>query len=706
MKDHLAFKFLAIILCACALLVSVGSVVGIVGFVGIGLYSNSLEDLQDKQMSDDLGALAERTAKYYATRQTECTEAFLNGYFTQYDKEHDIRAPQDGTWYYELIDYNTKESLYITPGAQETAGAILYKEYLISTEYPTVVDILEKTETDDDALVPELPLTPEEILDNEEYPKGSFLFEFYNEENFTDETYVLVMEDGPIYKVKLFLLPGAYEQEVAYTWELLAIAHRYRYQLFVSLVAGLLVLGLCLTYLSSTAGKKPGREEIVPAALNRLPLDLYLALCVAVVIFLTNSYTQLFREHFASDTARVMILGTVLTAYLGSLLITGFCFACAAQLRAGGRYWWRYSLIRNALKLLRRWGRSLVRLARVCYTSLRGTWRRLLELLPLTWQWILWAVVMCAAVALSVLSRNIWLIGAALVFVAASFFYALHAYKLLLDGAKRMSRGDLNTQVDKEQLMGGFSEFATHLNALADVAVVAAQKQMKSERMRAELITNVSHDIKTPLTSIINYVDLLKNAEDRETAEQYLEVLSRQSLRMKKLIDDLIELSKATTGNMPVDIQTADAVEYLNQAIGEFSDKLEAVPLTPIFESPQEQVLMRCDSRLTWRVLSNLMSNAVKYALPGTRLYIDVTALQDTVLVSLKNISRQQLNVSSEELMERFVRGDTSRNTEGSGLGLNIAKSLMELQKGQLKLMVDGDLFKATLVFPRDTGCS
>jgi len=700
MKDHLAFKFLALILCACALLVTVASAVSIVSFVRIGLYSNSLEDLQDKQMSDDLGALAERTAIYYATRQTECTEAFLNGYFARYDEDHDIRAPKDGTWYYELIDYNSKESLYITPGAQETTGATLFKEYLISTKYPKVVDVVMKSGADEDLLVPELPLTPEQILQNEAYPQGSFLFEFYNEENFTDETYVLVMEDGPIYKVKLFLLPGAYEQEVAYTWELLAIAHHYRYHLFAFLAAGLLVLGLCLTYLASAAGRKPGREAIAPAALNRLPLDLYLAVCTAVVILLADGYIGVFREDFSSDTAQIIMLTTALTAYLACLVISGFYFACAAQFRMGEHYWWRYSLIRNLLKLLRRWGSGLVRLVRVCHSSFKATWRKFVDLLPLTWQWILWAVVMCAAVVLSVLSRNIWIIAAALVFVGASFFYALHAYKLLLDGAKRMSQGDLNTQVDKDQLMGGFTEFATHLNALADVAVVAAQKQMKSERMRAELITNVSHDIKTPLTSIINYVDLLKNADSREAAEQYLEVLSRQSLRMKKLIDDLIELSKATTGNMPVDFSRGDAAEYLQQALGEFSDKLDAVPLTPIFEAPDHPVPIVCDGRLTWRVLSNLLSNAVKYALPGTRLYAEVTEGEGQVRISLKNISRQQLNVSSEELMERFVRGDTARNTEGSGLGLNIAKSLMELQKGSLELTVDGDLFKATLIFP------
>ena len=704
MKYHLSLKFLAIILCAAALLTTVTGVVGAVSFVELGLYSNTLEELQDKQRSDDLGALAQRTAMYYATRQTECTDAFLNGYFERYDAEHEIRAPKEGTWFYEIIDYNSKESLYITAGAQETTGAILYKEFLISTEYPRVVDILDGEELSEEPVLPEEPLEPEEPL--AAYPEGSFTFEFENKENFTTETYVLTMEDGPIYKVKLFLMPGAYEQEVAFAWELLAMAYDHSYLPFVLLGAGALAMALLMTYLAAAAGRKPGSDTLRPAALNRLPLDLYLGACVAVVWLLTDGYITLYKAWFASDTAKVMVLGTVLTAYLAALLLTGFYFALAAQLRVDGHMWWRQSVVRNLLLLLRRWGRGLVRLGKVCIGSLKKLWRRFVELLPLSWQWILWAAVMCAALVLAVLSKNLWIILAALVFIAASIFYALHAFKILYDGTKRMSRGDLNTPVDREQLMGGFAEFATQLNALADVAVVAAQKQMRSERMRAELITNVSHDIKTPLTSIINYVDLLQNAESREDARQYLEVLSRQSQRMKKLIDDLIELSKASTGNMPVDIQSADAVEYLNQAIGEFSDKLDGVPLTPIFEAPSEPVYMRCDGRLTWRVLSNLLSNAVKYALPGTRLYVDVTALQDTVLISLKNISRQQLNVSSEELMERFVRGDTARNTEGSGLGLNIAKSLMELQKGQLKLLVDGDLFKATMVFPRDNAHS
>jgi signal transduction histidine kinase len=230
--------------------------------------------------------------------------------------------------------------------------------------------------------------------------------------------------------------------------------------------------------------------------------------------------------------------------------------------------------------------------------------------------------------------------------------------------------------------------------------VDAAKKQMQSERMKAELVTNVSHDIKTPLTSIINYVDLLQKAENQAQAEECVQVLDRQSQRLKKLIDDLMEMSKASTGNMPVELTTVDPVEAINQALGEFSEKLENAGLIPILTTPEKPVRMKADGRLVWRVLSNLLSNAVKYALPGTRLYIELTQEQDQVLLSLKNVSRDALRIDADELMERFVRGDISRNSEGSGLGLNIAKSLMEIQNGQMQLLLDGDLFKVTLIFP------
>lgn len=221
--------------------------------------------------------------------------------------------------------------------------------------------------------------------------------------------------------------------------------------------------------------------------------------------------------------------------------------------------------------------------------------------------------------------------------------------------------------------------------------------------MKTELITNVSHDIKTPLTSIINYVDLLQKPHTPEEEKTYLEVLNRQSQRLKKLIEDLMEMSKASTGNLTADITKLDAVESVNQALGEFADKLEKAQLTPVFRHPEESVAMMADGRLAWRVLSNLLSNTVKYALPRhAGVY-----RRDGAGGEGHHFPEEHLPGRAERgrrrAVERFVRGDDSRNTEGSGLGLNIAKTLMELQKGQLQLLVDGDLFKVTLIFPGAT---
>ena len=349
-----------------------------------------------------------------------------------------------------------------------------------------------------------------------------------------------------------------------------------------------------------------------------------------------------------------------------------------------------WGLVKKSAAWLGRW---LGRFGRMCES--------LFSRLPLIWQWLLIGMVLAVWLLVAVAERMESMVILWCCFSLAVVLYGANCFGALLEGVKRMRSGDLEAKVDDKYLIGSFREFAGELNGLADVAMVAAQKQLKSERMKTELITNVSHDIKTPLTSIINYVDLLDKPHTQEQEKAYIEVLSRQSLRLKKLIDDLMEMSKASTGNIQVEIGKIDAVEAVNQALGEFADKLTTAGLTPVFHQDGQEIYLLADGRLLWRAMSNVLSNAVKYALPGTRLYVDVSAVENTVVISFKNISGAQLNISAEELMERFVRGDSSRNTEGSGLGLNIAKSLMELQKGQLQLLVDGDLFKVTLVFPR-----
>jgi signal transduction histidine kinase len=332
------------------------------------------------------------------------------------------------------------------------------------------------------------------------------------------------------------------------------------------------------------------------------------------------------------------------------------------------------------------------------------------RMIPTVWQWLLTAFLMVfIPVILLILATISWgfereffviLLLGSLAADVVLVWYGGWCFGTILKAAKRMAAGDLDAKIDTKQLYGSFRSCAEHLNTTSDAAMLAAREKMKSERMKTELITNVSHDIKTPLTSLINYVDLLQKPHTQEEQQQYLDVLARQSSRLKKLIEDLMEMSKASTGNVTTQITDVNATEAVHQALGEFADKLLAAQLTPVVRLPEEPVSMKADGRLAWRVMGNLLSNAVKYAMPGTRLYVDVARQTDQVLISFKNISAEPLNISAEELMERFVRGDASRNTEGSGLGLNIAAGLMEVQRGSMEVLVDGDLFKVTLFFP------
>ena len=538
----------------------------------------------------------------------------------------------------------------------------------------------------------------------------------------------------PQLQLELYAAPGALQNAAVYG--VLQVLRAVRIWLLPVLGICLLLFGICVVYLCCAAGRKPKTDEVRAGGLNRIPLDLY-GFCVLGGV--TGLCLAIAEGGYYLLEQNVMV-GCAFGAGMGlmaCLLIVGFLFAFVAQIKTPGGFWWRNSLVGLSLKLCQRLLKKLWQLCGVLrqkfidkgipllkrmllwiFGLIAATWQwlfstlkkiflwihgqinRFLSLLPVTWQWLLVGGVMILLVFAATAKRLDAAIVAAVLFAIMMVLYGAHCFGILVETARKMNKGNLDIKVDDKLMVGAFKEFAGDLNDLAGVAMVAAQKQLKSERMKTELITNVSHDIKTPLTSIINYVDLLRKSNSEEEQEQYLEVLDRQSQRLKKLIDDLMDMSKASTGNMAVEITRLDAVEAVNQALGEFGDKLDRARLTPVFRHTEGSVPMMADGRLVWRVLSNLLSNTVKYAMPGTRVHIDLMQLDGEVVISLKNISRDELNVDAEELMERFVRGDDSRNTEGSGLGLNIAKSLMELQKGQLQLLVDGDLFKVTLIFP------
>ena len=271
---------------------------------------------------------------------------------------------------------------------------------------------------------------------------------------------------------------------------------------------------------------------------------------------------------------------------------------------------------------------------------------------------------------------------------------------LIKDGLKKISNGQLQYKIKTDHLTGDQKEMAEYINNIGDGLDAAVENSLKKERMQTELITNVSHDLKTPLTSIINYVDLMKRENPSDPKiQEYLRVLDEKSQRLKVLTEDVVEASKASTGNIKLEMNDLDFIEMVQQVIGEFEEKFQEKNLTMMVHFTDEPSIIYADGQRMWRVLENVFGNVVKYAMEGTRVYAEISNRNKKVIFSLKNISAQPLNFSADELTERFIRGDVARNTEGSGLGLSIAKSLTELQGGEFKLHLDGDLFKVMITF-------
>ncbi len=342
-----------------------------------------------------------------------------------------------------------------------------------------------------------------------------------------------------------------------------------------------------------------------------------------------------------------------------------------------------------------------------CWRWMKDQWR---GNLPLFWR----LVVICGAVLLVELIIVIGCISEDEIYVMA-FFWGLQSLlvcglfiitglqlRRVTDGAKRLAAGDLTSKINTKHLLYDMRVIGETLNSTGSGLEKAVDDRMKSEHFKTELISNVSHDIKTPLTSIISYVQLLKDQPENEPANrEYLETLERQSVRLKKLLEDLIEASKASTGNLKADLQPCDVNTVLSQILGEYEEKLNEKELDLRIRLPEERVNIMADTQHLQRVLDNLLVNISKYAQPGTRAYVNLEATDKEARIELKNTSREPLNLTSDELLERFTRGDSSRGSEGNGLGLSIAQSLTELMGGQMELVVDGDLFKVILRFPR-----
>ena len=451
---------------------------------------------------------------------------------------------------------------------------------------------------------------------------------------------------------------------------------------------------LFLVFLARAAGRRVGREETVAGWQEKIPFDLYAAVVLGGSAMLVAAAASGTEDTFQGFEP-IMIAAVLACCAAAYALFLAFWMTLCARVKLGR--WWENTVCCWLLRLCRR-------ILRWCWRVLCRAWGALAGFvrgIPLVWRTAVGCCVI--GVLLFALESNHadGLLLALLAVLSVAACLLSMQLRRLQKGGEALAAGDLTTQVDTSHMYFDLKRHGENLNAISRGMSIAVEQKLKSERLKTELITNVSHDIKTPLTSIVNYVDLLQREHTPEQEREYLAVLDRQAHKLKKLTVDLVEMSKASTGNIPCHIARRSVRELIDQTVGEYAEKLSAARLEPVVTLPDEELYCLCDGALMWRVLDNLLSNACKYACAGTRLYVAARREGETVAFSFKNISRDALNIDPDELMERFVRGDSSRTTEGSGLGLNIAKSLVELQKGTFSIAIDGDLFKVGFILLR-----
>ena len=508
------------------------------------------------------------------------------------------------------------------------------------------------------------------------------------------ENFALTYTDKPLYtaqSTRLYTLSDGSIYALTYTADLLQVetAPTYSYLLlswltehtgltiFLTALFALLAL-FCFCFSMASAGHWAGHEGIHLTWLDKIPADVWLLvlLCTFFIGW----------EAFYYEWGRVFFCAALVP------LVLLFLCAFAAQCKAG-------TVLRGAL--IGRIARFLWRIVRAIFRALLHTLARL----PLVWKTALVGLVIAGAEFLLYINDfyrvryGVFLVMKLIELLAV--LYIAVSLRTLQKGGEKLARGDFSSPIDTRYLLWDFKRYGQELNDVQGGLEQAVQEQMKAEHLKTELITNVSHDIKTPLTSIVNYVDLLKKEDmPSPAAREYIAVLDRQSHRLKKLTEDLVEASKASSGALNVELQPTDVNVLLSQIEGEYQERLAACHLTLVTQPPAPGTMIQADSRLLSRVMDNLVSNVCKYAMENTRVYVTAAVRDGQAVISFKNVSRDELNISPDELMERFVRGDASRHSEGSGLGLSIARSLVQLQGGTFALSIDADLFRADIVFP------
>ena len=470
----------------------------------------------------------------------------------------------------------------------------------------------------------------------------------------------------------------------------------YKEEIYILLPISSMIMILLIFYLIISIGHQKDEKEIVLNDFDKIPFEIIFAIgfIVTGLSFIPFAIGIESNEHNFES-----IIPSIATIYIVSYVITAIVLHTTIK-RIKAKSFWRTTILGKILIFIKKHWDLLVKKAKEVKETFSYSTKLTTKILV-----YFGGMLLIAFLIMLIFNNSVFGVFLEIILIGMIFYKILKIakqYDEIENKLKDINEGNSKDELKKDKFCTEFQNTVKYINEISEGVEKAIQERMKSERLKAELITNVSHDIKTPLTSIINYVDLLKKEEiQNEKEKEYIDILDNKSQRLKKLTEDLVEASKVSTGNISLNLEKLNIVELIKQASGEFEDRFQKKGLEVIIDSQENDISIMADSRYIYRVIENLFSNISKYALENSRVYIDIKIQKNDkkVVIEIKNISKDKLNISAEELMQRFVRGDKSRTTEGSGLGISIAQNLTELQKGKFNLRLDGDLFKVELIF-------
>ncbi len=671
MKKSLIIKVFAFILCTVFLITAALSAFAVFAMAESGFYIKPLEQIRKSALNNTINTCAAEAARIFHYDSDE--------YFYEFVQRRNL--------YFEIRD-GSGAVVYSNYKGQSAVFNKTFISYFEDPVYGENSDS-EVVETDDFRTTTieseTLPYFHDTAAPDEIVSENSKSY-YYN-----DPTYKIFEYSVTVY------LPSEYftTDMISFIDGFICGLYQMKDALGIIFLGSLFLFIVLFVILCSVSGWKKGFDKPRTCFFDRLPFDLFtLIYCLAAYVIFCI-FSEIYFETIE------FIAAVVLTIVFGSLLLVSYFYSLAARAKTG-------ELIKNTFVFIVLSGvykaiRFVIHFILKIFNNLHIYGKTVvLLLLGGLWSFITLLFAFDDSYEGKIFSAVLWLVGGTIVSIFA--LYLTEGMNKLVGDSDKISKGEIGHRINIDRMPSVFKAHACSINNIGAGMAVALEERMKSERLKTELITNVSHDLKTPLTSIINYIDLIKNERkdgngDEEKISEYIEVLDRQSSRLRKLTEDLVEASKAQSGNLELEKTQIDLCEMIAQIDGEYSERLNAPGLSMISRYPEDSVMINADGKHIWRIFDNLMNNILKYSMEGSRVYIDVEKIENRAYVIFRNTSKYQLRVRPDELTERFVRGDVSRHEEGSGLGLSIARSLAELNGGRLEIFTDGDLFKVVLSF-------